>query len=114
MKFPSEDKFFVPINGLYVVLTKDGILKNIRAFGIVIILFFTINKLVTKKFFDKNTFIFFVLLIIMEIVNTCIELIADFMYSEYSSKIKDIKDIGATATISIWFLYALYLILFYT
>ena len=50
----------------------------------------------------------------MEIVNTCIELIADFMYSEYSSKIKDIKDIGATATTSIWFFYALYLILFYT
>lgn len=113
MKFPSENKLLVPFNGLYVVLTKDGLLKNIRAFVFILIIFFTINKLVTKKFFDKNTFIFFVLLIIMEIVNTCIELIADFMYSEYSSKIKDIKDIGATATTSIWFFYALYLILFY-
>tara|TARA_B100000424_G_C22796716_1_gene427585 strand:- start:365 stop:709 length:345 start_codon:yes stop_codon:yes gene_type:complete len=114
MKFTSENKLLVPFNGLYVVLTKDGFMKNIIFFSSILILFLIINKLVTKKFFDKNTFIFFVLLIIMEIVNTCIELIADFMYSEYSSKIKDIKDIGATATISIWFLYALYLILFYT
>ena len=101
-----------------VILNNEKKIKNISIYGYhsyihILIIYLVINKIFTKKFFTERTFIFLCLLIVCEMFNTSIELIADFVHPEFNSKIGDIKDVSACACLLVWIFFILYVIFFY-
>lgn len=101
-----------------LILNNEKKIKNTLMYGYhsyiyILILYIVINKIFTKKFFTERTFIFLCLLIVCEMFNTSIELIADFVHPKFNYKIGDIKDVSAGACLLVWIFFILYVIFFY-
>ena len=98
----------IPLYGLLVALKKKKtIIKNKKLITIdnyigsfifikILIFFLIINKMITCEYFNKDSYIFLVLLIISELINTAIELLANYIQPKYDIKIGDIKDLSAS------------------
>ena len=77
-----------------------------------LLIFILFTKYATNNFFDKNLFIFFILIILTEIINTAIELICDFIEPKYNKKIRNIKDVASAFCFLTNISYIVYYLLF--
>jgi len=112
----------LPLNGLFVSfnkkkkIIKDGKLVIVNNYiggfiFIKILLFYLIiNKSVTCSYFSKDTYIYLVLFIATELINTSIELLADYIQTNYDKKIGDIKDLASSIcfVVKIFFIFYVY------
>lgn len=90
------NKFKIAFIGLFKAFKDKSVLLQL-IIGLMVILFSCLIKI------DKIDFILILfciaLVIITEMLNTCIEKICDIYTNEYDDKIKNIKDIGAGAVL---------------
>lgn len=92
MKLFQKSKLW--LEGLQYAFSKD---KNlfIQTF-VIIALLITLEIYLESWELIKQTILFGSLVIILELINTTIELICDFIHPEWNIQIKRIKDIGSS------------------
>ena len=86
------NKFKVAFNGLYIALQDKSIILQFVIGGLVIIFGF-IYKFTNNEWLWVISCIFIVLL--TEMLNTCIEYLCNLIDQNYNEKIKKIKDLSA-------------------
>jgi len=90
----STPKHKLWLEGLQYAFTKD---KNLFTQTFIIIaLLITLEIYLENWELIKQTILFGSLVIILELINTTIELICDFIHPEWNIQIKRIKDIGSS------------------
>ncbi|MEX0598807.1 MAG: diacylglycerol kinase [Candidatus Paceibacterota bacterium] len=92
MKLFQKSKLW--IEGLQYAFSKDRNLF-IQTF-VIIVLLITLEIYLESWVLIKQTILFGSLVIILELINTTIELICDFIHPEWNIQIKRIKDIGSS------------------
>jgi diacylglycerol kinase len=90
----SSSKYQLWIEGLRYAFSRD---KNLFIqTSIVILLLLGLEIFLQNWPLIKQTILFGTIVIILELINTAIELICDFMEPKWSIHIKRIKDIGSS------------------
>jgi len=92
MKLFQKSKLW--LEGLQYAFSKD---RNLFIQTFVIIVLLIILEIYLENWeLIKQTILFGTLVIILELINTAIELICDFIHPEWNIQIKRIKDIGSS------------------
>ncbi len=89
-------KFQVAFQGLIIALKDKSIRIQFILASITLIIGYFLNLSITQWLF---VFVSIALVVVSEILNTCIEKIADFIQPEYNHKIKEIKDLSSAGVL---------------